>query len=98
MSVDVSLDELILLDLDFTPALPCGYKKHDLLHEPDDPAAFIVMYLCPRCPARARYLLCRSGWQRMQPPTLLGCTAPGCGASGYWSDFFILCEPLESAA
>jgi hypothetical protein len=98
MSVDVSLDELILLGLDFQLNVPCEHGQHNRKHQADDPAAWVVMYLCHKCPERRQYLLCESGRVYMQPPTLLGCTGAGCGASGYWSDFFILCEPLERAA
>lgn len=96
MSVDVSTDELILLELDFAPALPCEHSQHKAKHQTDDPAAWAVLYLCKRCPDRRQYVLCESGRVSMQPPTLLGCKA--CGATGYWPEFFIICEPLGAAA
>ena len=82
--MSVQPDLSVLEVLDFTPELPCEHGEHSELHEPNDPAAYLVRYRCPSCAEGAvDFALCASGWVVFGAR---GCRCKRCGARGIRRD------------
>lgn len=87
-------DTSVLLDLDFTPDLPCEHSTHATLHRPNDPAAWVVFNVCPSCGRWRRYLLCDSGHELfMAADAMFECEF--CAHIDFWPAFARNVERLE---
>ena len=92
MSVDTSLDLVILTELDWHPPEPCEHGDHGKTHVADDIAAWRVMYLCPGCGRVRLYLLCDSGKELLSGTGVVYC--PECKHHDTWGAFVFLLERI----
>lgn len=91
---DVETRADALSALDFEPALPCEHSTHDRLHQPGDPAAWVVLNICPSCGHTRSYLLCDSGHELfLRPDSMFECEF--CGHIDHWPGFARNVERLE---
>ena len=88
--------DLNLTELDFTPSLPCEYVGHPYVHQPADPAAWVVTVVCPACGVAYRYLLCDSGRQAHSAPGVVF-ECDGCGLVASWGTFVVSLDPIGGA-
>ena len=76
-TTDADLDLSVIEHLDFTPTLPCEHSRHEETHR-DEPGKYLVVHLCHECDFTVKYVICESGWKRLEGRDDLHCHR-GCG-------------------
>lgn len=94
LDVDTVLDASSLTDIDFEPALPCEYRKHDVLTPLDEPAAWLLDSLCPACGDGKRITMCEPCRMVLMQPSVAG-ECPCGHIVERWSEFVLNIRPIE---
>lgn len=71
-------EEQVYIGVDIEIAPPCEHSQHTLLHEMDDPAAYLVEHHHAECGDKKRYLICTSGLIRLYQGGVARCGSGPC--------------------
>lgn len=91
-------DETTWTDEAPAPCEPCEHHQHAERHPGDEPAAWLVWWLCPGCERVATLRLCEPGRRIMQAAATVGCVLGSCGYTSTWDDYVLTIRPIGGAA